>query len=341
MTKLRQFMVRHDPMLKNLVDLLLFASLIPAVIGSSLAYFWLTVNRTKADYSLVTFVVERVGRERLGSRTTVLLASGRIGTLSEELFGWEFYTNKRDWKSIPKGEEWSVRFNPSAPNTTYGGRNLRVLNPNELETSTARGVKAMLLAILPTSVLLLLRAWLRRDIRGHGVNSSKEEDAIAVWVAQGFGSGRLKLGPGTWGSLVGAVWFGGLVATGSLWSFFCGILLSIPFCVWICGLAEKALGEKDPGSVVLDEIIAVPVCFAAWVLSAVNSAGRMPDASYFFNGNNWLGIVGIFAAFRLFDIWKPWPVSQSQSLPGGWGMTVDDLLAALYVNLVSLPFLIG
>ncbi|NBV23537.1 MAG: hypothetical protein EBS05_16660, partial [Proteobacteria bacterium] len=35
----------------------------------------------------------------------------------------------------------------------------------------------------------------------------------------------------------------------------------------------------------------------------------------------------------------PWPVRQSQSLPGGWGVTVDDLLAALYVNLVSLPFL--
>ena len=160
----------------------------------------------------------------------------------------------------------------------------------------------------------------------------------AVWVAPGFGSGRLKPGPGTWGSLVGVVWFVGLVATGSLWGFFGGILLSIPLCAWICGEAEKALGEKDPGSVVLDEIIAVPICFSAWVLSQVHSTGQMPPVSYFFSGNHWLGVAAIFAAFRLLDIWKPWPVRQSQSLPGGWGVTVDDLLAAVYVNSVSLLF---
>ncbi len=161
----------------------------------------------------------------------------------------------------------------------------------------------------------------------------------AVWVAQGFGSGRLKPAPGTWGSVVGLAWFAALVATGWHWAFFGGILFSIPLCVWICGRAEKALGEKDPGSVVLDEIIAVPLCFSAWVLSPVHSPGQMPEIGYFFSGTHWLGVAAIFAAFRLFDIWKPWPVRQSQSLPGGWGVTVDDLLAALYVNLVSLPFL--
>lgn len=165
-------------------------------------------------------------------------------------------------------------------------------------------------------------------------------DPIVVWVAQGFGVGRLRPGPGTWGSIVGLLWFAALLAPGPLWGFFGGILVSIPLCVWVCGLAEKALGERDPGSVVLDEIIAVPLCFGAWVLSVVNSTGRMPEISYFASGNHWLGVVGIFAAFRLFDIWKPWPVRQSQSLPGGWGVTVDDLLAALYVNLVSLPFLL-
>jgi phosphatidylglycerophosphatase A len=50
-----------------------------------------------------------------------------------------------------------------------------------------------------------------------------------------------------------------------------------------------------------------------------------------------LGISGLFAAFRLFDIWKPWPVRQSQALPGGWGVTVDDFLAAIYVALAALP----
>ena len=46
--------------------------------------------------------------------------------------------------------------------------------------------------------------------------------------------------------------------------------------------------------------------------------------------------LGVFAAFRLFDVAKPWPVYQSQSLPGGWGVTIDDVLAAVYVNVVVL-----
>jgi phosphatidylglycerophosphatase A len=40
-------------------------------------------------------------------------------------------------------------------------------------------------------------------------------------------------------------------------------------------------------------------------------------------------------AFRFFDVLKPWPVRQSQSLPGGWGVTMDDMLAAVYVNFLA------
>lgn len=168
-------------------------------------------------------------------------------------------------------------------------------------------------------------------------------DRVVVWVAQGFGSGRLRKAPGTWGSLAGLVWFCSILeASESLSEFFiCGVLFSIPLCVWVCGQAERVLGERDPGSVVLDEIIAVPLCFGAWVVSVFRATGQMPDIGYFLSGGRWPYVVAVFAAFRLFDIWKPWPVRQSQSLPGGWGVTVDDLLAALYVNLVSLPFLIG
>ena len=164
----------------------------------------------------------------------------------------------------------------------------------------------------------------------------KVTDPFVVWFAQGLGIGRLKPAPGTWGTLLGVAWFAALVAPGSLAVFLGGIFVSIPVCAWACGEAEKALRQTDPPSVVLDEIIAVPLCFAAWILSRVQATGQMPDVGYFFSGPNLLGVVGVFALFRLFDIWKPWPVRQSQSLPGGWGVTVDDLLAALYVNLVSL-----
>ena len=78
----------------------------------------------------------------------------------------------------------------------------------------------------------------------------------------------------------------------------------------------------------------VPLCFGAWLLSVVNSTGRMPEVSYFFSGNTWLGVVGIFAAFRLFDIWKPFPVRQFEKLPGGTGIVMDDVMAGVYGALV-------
>jgi phosphatidylglycerophosphatase A len=62
----------------------------------------------------------------------------------------------------------------------------------------------------------------------------------------------------------------------------------------------------------------------------------MPGLSDFFSTRTWPLTLGVFAAFRFFDVAKPWPVHQSQSLPGGWGVTIDDVLAAVYVNLVVL-----
>ena len=108
--------------------------------------------------------------------------------------------------------------------------------------------------------------------------------------------------------------------------------------VWLCGEAEIILNETDPGSVVLDEIIAIPVCFAAWTWHYHLHHGIFPQISNM-TQTDWFWILGIFAAFRFFDIAKPWPVRQSQNLPGGWGVTIDDLLAAVYVNLITLPLL--
>ncbi len=156
---------------------------------------------------------------------------------------------------------------------------------------------------------------------------------LMVWVARGFGVGRIPIAPGTFGSALGVLWFALLMAGGRPWVFILGLGFGIVLSIWFCGVAEAVLGQKDPGSVVLDEIAAMPVCFAAWVWLAARHAGGWPDLAVFFSGRNGLLSVGIFAAFRLFDIWKPWPARQSQSLPGGWGITVDDLLAAVYVNI--------
>ncbi|MHB1308505.1 MAG: phosphatidylglycerophosphatase A family protein [Limisphaerales bacterium] len=162
---------------------------------------------------------------------------------------------------------------------------------------------------------------------------------LILWLAQGFGSGRSPLAPGTFGSVVGLGWFLALHATGHLGVYLIGTGLGLAWSVWICGRAEKLLGESDPGSVVLDEIAAVPVCFLLPVGWVVWQTGEFAPWGMFYH--RWPYWLLAFAAFRLFDIWKPWPVGPSQNLPGGWGVTVDDVLAALYVNLVFVWLVIG
>ena len=86
---------------------------------------------------------------------------------------------------------------------------------------------------------------------GEGGMKSK----LIVWVAQGFGIGRIPFAPGTWGSVLGIVWALLLLWPRSLSSFFIGTAIAAGFAVWCCGRAERILGQHDPGSVVLDEIV--------------------------------------------------------------------------------------
>ena len=161
---------------------------------------------------------------------------------------------------------------------------------------------------------------------------------MRLWIAQGFGVGRVPFAPGTFGSLVGLVWFGLLLASGSLWLFLLGTMMGLSVSVWLCGYAERNLRQKDPSSVVLDEITAMPVCFLSWIAMSMRQTGAFPRLDSLISGTNALLPVGVFVAFRVFDIWKPWPVRQSQTLPGGWGVTVDDVLAAGYVCVGVLIF---
>jgi phosphatidylglycerophosphatase A len=159
---------------------------------------------------------------------------------------------------------------------------------------------------------------------------------VRLWIAQGFSVGRIPFAPGTFGSVLGLGWFALLLASGRIWVLLLGSVAGLALSVWLCDVAERALVQKDPGSVVLDEIAAMPVCFFAWVGIIYWRTNVLPGPEVFFSRSQWLLTVGVFATFRFFDIAKPWPIRQSQSCLGGWGITVDDLLAAVYVNLVSL-----
>jgi phosphatidylglycerophosphatase A len=136
--------------------------------------------------------------------------------------------------------------------------------------------------------------------------------------------------------VVGVLWFGLLLMAGNPWLFAVGTIAGIALSVWLCGAAEEALGKRDPGSVVLDEIAALPVSFVAWVTIVAWQTGSLPSFGYFLSAKCWPLTLGVFVASRFFDVAKPWPVYQSQSLPGGWGVTIDDVLAAVYVNVVVL-----
>lgn len=85
--------------------------------------------------------------------------------------------------------------------------------------------------------------------------------------------------------------------------------------IWLSGQAETYLGETDPHPVVIDEV-----------------AGYLVAAAYL--PHHWFYPLAAFILFRLFDIWKPKPINQLQSLPGGWGIMLDDILAGLYANLI-------
>jgi phosphatidylglycerophosphatase A len=139
--------------------------------------------------------------------------------------------------------------------------------------------------------------------------------------------------------LLGLAWFALLLATGDLLVFTAGFIAGVASAVWICGRAERALEAHDPPSIVLDEIVALPLCYVGWLI-AESTHGALPEPVQLLrHPTAWIVIAG-FIAFRFFDVRKPWPIRQVQSLPGGFGVVADDVLAAVWVNGISLPLLL-
>jgi len=130
--------------------------------------------------------------------------------------------------------------------------------------------------------------------------------------------GRELPAPGTWGSAAGIAFF-----------FLCctplSILETLVACavlgylaVGFCGEAASLLGKADPGEVILDEVVAIPLCFLGWRMIEVPTVWGF-----------WLLMLAGFLLFRCFDIAKPWVIDRLQALPGGWGIVADDTGAAL------------
>ena len=136
-----------------------------------------------------------------------------------------------------------------------------------------------------------------------------------LWLAFGFGSGLAPRAPGTAGTLMAIPLFLLLDRLP-----FAGYLLATAFVtlvgVWICARASRVLGVHDHPGIVWDE-------FAGFLVAMAIA----PDG--------WVGIVAGFALFRLFDIWKPWPIGWvDRQVHGGLGIMLDDVLAGLMAVLV-------
>ena len=137
---------------------------------------------------------------------------------------------------------------------------------------------------------------------------------LATW----FGCGYAPVAPGTVGSLAAvAIAFALHEALGwqPYWFAVLAIVLLVPG-IWSADVVARAAGTKDPGLVVVDEVIGQWITIAGAVTL------------------NWKSWVLAFALFRIFDIWKPPPVRQLERLRGGLGIVADDVMAGIYGAIV-------
>ena len=141
---------------------------------------------------------------------------------------------------------------------------------------------------------------------------------LANLLSSWFACGYAPFAPGTVGSLAGLAIaiplheFAGF----AWWHFLLLAAAGFAPAVWSATLTARGLKLKDPGVVVVDEVL------GQWI--ALAGANHM----------NWKSYAAAFALFRLFDIWKPPPVRQLESLPEGYGIVADDVMAGGYAGLV-------
>lgn len=148
-----------------------------------------------------------------------------------------------------------------------------------------------------------------------------------------FGVGYLPLMPGTYGSMVGVAiylllgWFEKELLTDirmkdftlmqiSAWIHTFNLIIFLLFCllgIWAANRATRLFQKKDPQEAVVDEVIGQLIVFLF-----------VPF------GISWKLVLAGFVFFRIFDIWKPYPIDSLQNLPGGIGVCADDILAGVY-----------
>ncbi|MBF0123639.1 MAG: phosphatidylglycerophosphatase A [Candidatus Omnitrophica bacterium] len=138
---------------------------------------------------------------------------------------------------------------------------------------------------------------------------------LAIFLATFFYVGKCPVAPGTLGTLAGLLI---AVALHSWPAAYVGVMILVTVLGFLaCGPAEKALGKKDPGCIVIDEVAGIMVALFLLPLS-------------------WPVIVIGFFLFRAFDMFKIWPANRFENMGGAAGIMLDDLMAGIYTNIVLL-----
>jgi phosphatidylglycerophosphatase A len=139
----------------------------------------------------------------------------------------------------------------------------------------------------------------------------------AVWtnplyfIAFGFGSGAMPIAPGTFGTLL-AIPFYLLLRPLPLYAYLVVVLAFIIFSIWVSDRVSREIHVHDHQGMCIDE-------FAGFFVTMIAAP------------HDWPWIVLGFFLFRLFDIWKPWPIRWiDEKVQGGFGMILDDVVAGLF-----------
>jgi phosphatidylglycerophosphatase A len=201
-------------------------------------------------------------------------------------------------------------------------------------------------------------------------NSAARKPRILLAIATAFGLGYLPTAPGTWGSLAGIAlamipfwfislgawaWGGWGVSNASFGSLtfdtfiFLQCLLAIAVAligVWTADRAAKYWNTKDPQRVVIDEVSGQQLTLLLggfWPLRSSTTNIQTYGEPILWSTHplgmsmailpNWKYLLLGFILFRVFDIWKPFPARQAESLPGGLGIMADDWIAGIYAAL--------
>lgn len=131
------------------------------------------------------------------------------------------------------------------------------------------------------------------------------------FCAFGFGSGTLPLMPGTWGTIA-AIPLYLFIYDWPLWWYLLAVAVTFVFGCWICHIAARDSGVHDHSGIVWDEIVGYLITMIA-------------------APHHWIWVVIGFFLFRLFDVWKLWPIRWlDKTVKGGLGIMLDDVLAGVY-----------